>query len=129
MCYYARMRDNTVSTARSQLADLSYDPQQFRNINETTNGQAIWQFLIRFDNVIRMETATYLGRPAVEPLSPGLLAEFGKEVETDRVKQYIGHAVRQVMEGCGYRLDRQGLRITRTNNLFTSGSRYLSNAA
>jgi hypothetical protein len=49
---------------------------------------------------------------------------FGTSGQQDRVKQYIGHAVRQIMEACGYRLDRQGIRITRANNLFTSGSRY-----
>jgi hypothetical protein len=63
----------------------------------------------------------------VEPLAPGLLAEFDEGVADDRTKQYIGHAVRQIMEFCGYHLDRQGMRITR-DNLFTSGSRYRSNA-
>ena len=129
MCYCLEMRNHTDSTHR-QLPDLSsieYDPQQFRNIHETEYGQAIWHFLLQPDNVIRMQTATYLARPAVEPLSPGLRAEFGEEVEEDRVKQYIGHAVRQIMEACGYHLDRQGMRITR-DNLFTSASRYRSDA-
>lgn len=113
-----------------QLPDLSsieYDPQQFRNIYETESGQAIWRFLLRPDNVVRMQTATYLDRTAVEPLAEGLLAEFGVEVAEDRVKQYIGHAVRRIMEAGGYHLDRQGMRITR-ENLFTSASRYRSAA-
>jgi hypothetical protein len=63
----------------------------------------------------------------VEPLAPGLITEFKEDVKEDRAKQYIGHAVRQIMEACGYHLDRQGVRITH-DNLFTSGSRYRSNA-
>ena len=106
---------------------IKYNPQQFRNIHETEFGQAIWQFLLQHDNAIRMQTATFLARPAVEPLAPGLLAEFKEDVREDRAKQYIGHAVRQIMESFGYHLDRQGVRIT-SGSLFTSGSRYRSNA-
>jgi hypothetical protein len=105
------------------LSSLGYDPQQFRNIYETEFGQAIWRFLLRPDNIIRMQTATELDRAAVEPLAEGLLAEFGVEVAEDRVKQYIGHAVRRIMEACGYQLDRQGIRITRMS-MFTSASGY-----
>lgn len=121
---------NCTNPTHRELPDLSsieYEPQQFRNIHETEYGQAIWHFLLRPDNVIRMQTATYLDRAAVEPLADGLLAEFGVGVAEDRVKQYIGHAVRQIMEGCGYHLDRQGMRITR-DSLFTSASRYRSDA-
>src|ERR1019366_832697 len=88
------------------LSSIEYDPQHFRNIHETECGQAIWHFLLRPDNVLRMQTASYLDRVAVEPLEPGLLAEFGKDVEDDRVKRYIGHAVRQIMESSGYHLDK-----------------------
>jgi len=79
------------------------------------------------DNIIRMQTATYLDRAAVEPLAPGLLPEFGEDVGVDRVKQYIGHVVRQTMEACGYHLERQSMRISR-DKLFTSASRYRSDA-
>jgi hypothetical protein len=86
---------------------------------------ALWQFLNDHDNLIRMETATYLERPAVEPLSPGLLARFGDEVREDRVKQMIGRMVRQVIEPGGYRIDRQNVRISKAANMFVSGTRYL----
>jgi hypothetical protein len=120
------MPNSCNDSTHRQLPDLSsigYDPQQFKNIHETESGQAIWRFLIRPDNVVRMQTASYFDRTAVEPLSEGLLAEFDVEVAEDRVKQYIGHAVRRIMEACGYHLDRQGMRITR-ESLFTSASRY-----
>jgi hypothetical protein len=107
------------------LSKLEYDPQQFRNIHDAEYGRAIWRFLLRPDNVIRMQTAAELDRAAVEPLAKGLLAEFDVYVADDRTKQYIGHAVRRIMEACGYHLDRQGIRITR-ESMFTSASRYRS---
>ena len=70
-----------------------------------------------------MQVATYLNRPAIEPLSPVLLAEFGSELAEDRIKQMIGHMVGQIMIAAGYELDASGLRITRPG-LFTSGARY-----
>lgn len=114
----------------SHLPDLSAltpDPNQFRDLYESERGEAIWKFLIRPDNVVRMQTATDLGLAAVEPLGRGLLAEFGIEVAEDRIKQFIGHATRQVMEALGYFLDRQGMRIT-GENMFASASRYRSRA-
>jgi hypothetical protein len=65
---------------------------QFRNIHETEYGEAIWHFLLQRDHIIRMETATYLERAALEPLSPGLLAEFGEDVAEDRVKRQVKNA-------------------------------------
>lgn len=103
--------------------DIKYDPQNFRDLFETEFGTSVWMFLIRPDNVIRMETASFLERAAVEPLAPGLVAEFGRDIAQDRIKQMIGHMVRQIMEAVGYEIDRPGLRITR-ESLFSSGARY-----
>lgn len=105
------------------LSALEYEPQNFRDLAETDLGEAIWAFLTRPDNLIRMETATLLDRAAVEPLAAGLVAEFGDQVRDDRSKQLIGHMTRQIMEALGYELDRSGLRITRAS-LFTSGATY-----
>lgn len=103
-----------------------YDPQHFSDTFNTELGRAIWDFLNEPDNLIRMETATYLGRPAVEPLSPGLDDRFGAPAFEDRVKQTTGHMVRQIMERQGFRFDRNGVRITTAGNRFTSGSRYVA---
>jgi hypothetical protein len=106
-------------------ADLPpYDAQQFSNTFNTDLGRGIWAFLHEQDNLIRMETASYLGRPAVEPLSPGLEARFGAPAFEDRVKQMTGHMIRQIMERAGLRLDQSGVRITTTGNRFSSGTRY-----
>lgn len=105
------------------LKGLVYNPQNFRDLYETELGQAIWQFMKRPENIVRMETATFLERAAVEPLAPGLLAELGPEIGEDRIKQMIGHMARQVMEAIGYEVERTGLRITR-ESLFSSAARY-----
>lgn len=109
--------------ARRPSIDFKYDPQNFRDLFESDLGASVWNFLIRPDNVIRMETASFLERAAVEPLAPGLVAEFGSDIAQDRIKQMIGHMVRQIMEKVGYEIDRSGLRITR-ESLFSSGARY-----
>ncbi|TXN17263.1 hypothetical protein FV219_00480 [Methylobacterium sp. WL122] len=104
----------------------SYTPQQFSDVFNTDLGQAIWAFLQEPENLIRMETATYLGRPAIEPLSPILEARFGEPVFADRIKQMTGHMIRQVVENRGFRLDRMGVRITTPGSRFTSGARYVA---
>jgi hypothetical protein len=105
------------------LTSLVYDPQNFRDLADTPLGQDIWAFLKRPTNLVRMETATFLERAAVEPLAPGLVREFGREIAQDRLKQMIGHMTRQILQALGYEVDRQGLRITR-ESLFTSATRY-----
>ena len=105
-----------------ELQDLEYKPQNFRDLYETDLGKAIWDFIKRPENVVRMETATFLERAAVEPLAPGLLSEFGPDVGEDRIKQMIGHMARQIMVEIGYEFERK-LRITR-ESLFTSAACY-----
>lgn len=106
----------------SRVSDLRYDPQNFSDLYKTI-GPAIWDFLRRYDNIIRMETATFLDRAAVEPLGPYLLEEFGEDVNQDRYRQMIGHMARQIMEALGYELERTSLRLTRIN-MFTTAAAY-----
>ncbi|QKC92906.1 hypothetical protein EB230_14390 [Mesorhizobium sp. NZP2234] len=107
------------------LTDLDYDAQNFKDLADSDFGMELWKFMKRSDNLVRMETATYLDRAAVEPLAPGLLRIFGPEVAQDRIKQMIGHMARQIMDAMGFTIDRQGLRITR-ESMFTTATRYTS---
>lgn len=107
-----------------RVSDLSYDPQNFSDLYKAV-GAPIWDFMRRYDNVIRMETATFLDRAAVEPLGPYLLEEFGNDVNQDRIRQMIGHMARQIMEALGYELERPSLRLTRIN-MFTTAAGYKS---
>ena len=102
---------------------LTYEPQNFRDIAETEIGKELWEWLRNSDNIIRMETASYLGRAAVEPLGPYLVKHFGQDIAEDRLKQTIGHMVRQIMEALGYEHVSTVMRIS-PGLLFTTGSRY-----
>ena len=102
-----------------------YRPDRFLNTFKQEGGQALWDFLHEPNTILRMETAAYLGRPSIEPLSPSLLARFGGEVKRDRIKQMIGHMVRQVMEARGYQLQQGNMKITRIGNIFSRGSRFV----
>jgi len=101
-----------------------YNPGRFASTYEAGVGRQIWLFLNQSDNIIRMETASYLSRPAAEPLSPGLYEEFGDPVKVDRIKQMTGHMIRQILENRGYQLDQSGVRINRPGNIFASATRY-----
>ncbi len=102
-----------------------YRPDKFAMTFKAEGGRMIWDFLNERETVLRMETASYLGRPAIEPLSPLLLQRFGPSIKRVRLKQMIGHMVRQIMEARGYRLDRSNVKISRIGNMFASGSRYV----
>ena len=105
------------------LTNLDYDAQHFRDVADTSLGRQLRKFLKMRDNLVRFETATFLRRPAVEPIAPGLLRKFGPPIAADRIKQTAGHMTRQIMESLGYTVDRQGLRIP-NGKLFVSGTRY-----
>lgn len=94
----------------SDLSNLKYDAQSFRDLYESELGQELWGILTRADNIIRMETATFLEQAAVEPLGPELLncAGLGIWVNDDRVKQMVGHMARQIMEHLGYEMTDRG---------------------
>ncbi|MFG1209568.1 hypothetical protein V5F79_27375 [Xanthobacter flavus] len=105
------------------LSKETYEPQNFRDIAGTPLGRALWEYLIKPESQIMMLTAAFLGRASVEPVAPHLLYEFGDQLSEARIKQFIGHMVKQIMVALGYEVDRLGLRITR-DSLFTSGARY-----
>jgi len=105
---------------------FDFDAGAFSDLSETTLGKDLWGFLNSNDSIIRLETTTFLKRPAVEGLQPQLLESFGKEIKEDRCKQMIGRMVRQIMEHNGYSFDQSGVRI-RSGLLFSSASRYCLN--
>jgi hypothetical protein len=105
-----------------------YSAGVFATLATTPLGQRLWAFVNDPQNVARMETATALERPAIEGIEEPLLQEFGTEVfgpETldDRVKQMLGHMVRQVMEQRGYVIAVQNVKIT-SGAPFSRATRY-----
>lgn len=106
---------------------FSFNAGSFSNLADTSTGKALWQFLNTEEMLIRLDTTTFLKRPALEGLQSQLLEKFGKEIASDRWKQMIGRMVRQIMEHRGYVLDQTGVR-TRVGELFTSAARYRKNS-
>lgn len=90
---------------------LTYNPEKFASLYATETGQQIWAFLGQPENIARLETASELRKPAVEGLEEQLLAEFRENVLADRVKQMVGHMVRQILEQRGWVLDQSDVKI------------------
>jgi hypothetical protein len=103
---------------------MNYEAGRYKSTFDSESGQEIWNFLVQPENIIRMETATYLSRPAIEPLSPLLRERFGELSKKDRIKQMMGHMVRQIMEHRGYALQQGNVKISSANSIFSRASRY-----
>lgn len=98
----------------------------FAKLATTELGIAAWNLLNEKEIVIRMETATELGHPALEAVQKQLLAAFGNKIKTDINKQMLGHMTRQIMERIGYDLDEKDVSIN--GPLFTTAARYRKRA-
>lgn len=106
----------------------AYLPGVFAATYDSDIGKSLWVFLNQKDNIVRMQTASALDRPAVEGVETQLLSEFGEAVfgvavTNDRIKQMIGHMVRQIMEAMGYVIAVQNVKIT-NGAPFTRATRY-----
>jgi hypothetical protein len=104
---------------------MEYNPGSFTDVFNTEMGPRLWTYLNEQDAITQMNTATYLGKPAAQALSPGLLATFDeKTVRSKRVKMCIGHMIKQIVVARGYEIDRKNVVITDPDNLFTVATRY-----
>lgn len=101
---------------------LTYRPEKFASLYDSELGQRIWSFLTRDDNVACLETASQLSKPAVEGIEEQLLAEFREEVLADRVKQMVGHMVRQILEQRDWVLDQTDVKVQSVP--FSKAARY-----
>ena len=102
---------------------ITYDPGPFASLFERAPGPDIWAFLNRERTIGKMEAASFLTRPAVEPLASDLLEEFSSEILQDPYKQMIGHMARQIMEVHGYVIVRRDVRMF-GNVVFSTGACY-----
>lgn len=99
-----------------------YNPEKFASLYETEFGHRIWAFLTEAENVARLETASQLGKPAVEGIEEHLLDEFREDVLADRVKQMVGHMVRQILEQRDWVLDQTDVKVQSVP--FSKAARY-----
>lgn len=101
---------------------FAYNPEKFTSLYESEIGQRLWAFLSRSETIARLETASELGKPAVEGIEEQLLDEFREEVLADRVKQMIGHMVRQILQQRNWVLDQGDVKVQSVP--FIKASRY-----
>ncbi len=101
---------------------LQFDPGQFANEAATPEGVKLWEVLNHPEVIARMETASDLGRPALEPVEDILLREMRETILLDRYKQMAGKMVRQIMESRGFEHDASDVRLNSTP--FYKASRY-----
>lgn len=106
----------------------NYKAGKFSDVADSAFGISLWKFLTSPDILLRMDTATYLRRPACEAIQDELVKEFREFEDKDnpilnRYKQMCGHMVRQIMEQRGYVLDSQRVPL-RVGDLFATATRY-----
>ncbi|MCP1471942.1 hypothetical protein J3E64_003657 [Sphingobium sp. OAS761] len=101
---------------------FAYNPEKFASLHASDLGQRIWAFLTRPDVVARLETASELSKPAVEGIEEQLLEEFREEILADRVKQMVGHMVRQILEQRNWVLDQTDVKVQSVP--FSKAARY-----
>lgn len=104
-----------------------YQPRNF------SDAHAVWGadlelFLCNQGNLALAETASDLGRPAVESLAVPLLHRFGETAKEFRFRQLVGHMLRHMMESRGWILDQTEVRIP-GGPLFTRAARYRRGSA
>ncbi|WP_102959710.1 hypothetical protein [Mangrovicella endophytica] len=101
---------------------FAYSPEKFASLYASELGQRIWAFVTLPENVARLETASQLSKPAVEGIEEQLLAEFREDILADRVKQMVGHMVRQILEQQGWVLDQADVKVQSVP--FSKAARY-----
>ncbi len=106
-----------------------YRPDKFAHTYLIYDGHQFWTWLHQANILLIMETASYLRRPAIEGISPLLEEAFPNMLHRVKLRQMIGHMVRQILEARGYHLDRANVRIRLSGNVFRYGSAYQKSAA
>lgn len=101
---------------------FAYDPGKFASLYASALGRHLWAFLTRPEIVARLETACELSKPALAGIEEQLLAEFRQEVLPYRVRQMIGHMVRQILEQRDWVLDRTDVKVQSVP--FSKATRY-----
>lgn len=101
---------------------MQYIPGPFASLSKTPLGLDLWAAVRAPEYVAALETATRLGHPAVKGVEDLLLRDFGDKVFDHRVKQMIGHMVKQIMDAAGYEIDQQKVKMESIP--FYAGTRY-----
>ena len=106
------------------LPENNFDPGKFTDVASAW-GKQLWEFLNEPIIVRSMTDASDDKRPAAEAIATELFQRFGDDIKQDRVKQFIGFLIRQVMEKNGYSHTAYGQK-TKDNPVFVKASVYSS---
>jgi hypothetical protein len=106
----------------SMLSENNYDAGPFTDVAAVW-GERLWMFLNEPATIAAMTDASDNYTPAAESIASTLHARFGDGIRQDRVKQFTGFLIRQVMERNGYRHVAKGQQ-TRDNPVFFKASLY-----
>ena len=106
----------------------TYIPGTFSDIYSLPIGKEIWDFLNSDKIWDRLELTTYLGHPAAEGVGDMLLEKFPVDFgnasrHKKRIRQAVGHMIRQVMEANGYKVVQDSVKC-RINSVFSVAARY-----
>ena len=121
---YPRKSDNVKKTNPFKGLYLIYEEQFSRRL---------WNWLQKKPQILRMQTASDLNRPAVQALIKFLHYEFPKIIklkknknEFNKIKQMIGHMIRMIMEDetVGYEHSAYNVSCGDKTGLFNKASKY-----
>jgi hypothetical protein len=101
---------------------MPYRVGPFTDVNPLW-GARLWEFLNRKYVVQKMVVASDDSRPAAEVIALDLHQAFGDDIREDRVKQFSGFLILQVMSANGFELKSYGHK-TAANTVFTEGATY-----
>lgn len=104
------------------LPENNYGAGKFTDVASVW-GKQLWEFLNEPIIMRSMTDASDDKRPAAEAIASELLERFGDDIKQDRVKQFIGFLIRQVMEQNGYSHTAYGQQ-TKDNPVFVKASVY-----
>ena len=112
--------------------ELLYKPSPaFIQLSQEETAIELWRFLCKKDNIIRVETASFLKKPALEALGPVLYKNFNVFNEElveksvfDAYKKLAGNMMRQIMEHLGYKIDKTGVQVV-NKTIFKTATRYI----
>jgi len=105
------------------MAGFTYVPGRFASVASTEEGRAVLKWLTQNVISVRLTAVADLRCVSVAVIQQDLLDEFGDTVRAYRMRQYVGHIVRQVMSYCGYELEKEDVKLIRPI-LFKTGARY-----
>jgi hypothetical protein len=106
----------------------TYIPGTFADIYSRQIGKDIWQLLNTEQVWLTLELTTYLKHPAAEGIGDIILEKFPNDFvqhspRYHRLKQCVGHMIRQVMEANGYEMDKPKVKC-HINKVFVYAARY-----